>query len=68
MSSPDGYERTKLVFDFGGGTLDVSVVTVGYKSNGKPAGVEVIATTGDVRLGGDDMSERLAKWLRKTYG
>lgn len=50
------------------GTLDVSVVVVGYRSNGTPAGVEVIATMGDVALGGDDMSDRLASHLRKKYG
>ncbi|GMI16867.1 hypothetical protein TrLO_g1698 [Triparma laevis f. longispina] len=61
-------EKTKLVFDFGGGTLDVSVVVVGYRSNGTPAGVEVIATMGNVALGGDDMSDRLASHLRKKYG
>ncbi|GMI15151.1 hypothetical protein TrVE_jg7156 [Triparma verrucosa] len=68
LAAPSGYERTKLVFDFGGGTLDVSVVIVGYRSNGTPAGVEVIATMGDVSLGGDDMSVCLASHLRKKYG
>ena len=68
LSSPSGYERTKLVFDYGGGTLDVSVVTVGYKSNGSPAGVEVIATMGDIALGGDDMTSCLAVHLKKRYG
>ena len=46
-----------LVFDLGGGTFDVSVLEVGD-------GVfEVLSTSGDTHLGGDDWDERIMKWL-----
>ncbi len=50
-------EELILVFDLGGGTFDVSVVEVG-------GGVsEVLATSGDNRLGGTDFDERVAEYL-----
>merc|ERR1712057_58307 len=46
-----------LVFDLGGGTFDVSVLEVGD-------GVfEVLATSGDTQLGGDDFDKRIVDWL-----
>ena len=51
------HEHTILVFDFGGGTFDVSVLELGD-------GVfEVKATNGDNRLGGDDIDEIIMNWL-----
>mmetsp|Transcript_8502 Transcript_8502/g.28167 ORF Transcript_8502/g.28167 Transcript_8502/m.28167 type:complete len:480 (+) Transcript_8502:73-1512(+) len=52
-------EERVLVFDLGGGTFDVSVVDVGGDT------VEVIATGGDAHLGGDDLDQRIAKFLAK---
>lgn len=50
-------EHKILVFDLGGGTFDVSILDVGE-------GVfEVLATSGDNHLGGDDWDERVAQWL-----
>jgi len=46
-----------LVFDLGGGTFDVSVVDVGGDT------IEIISTTGDVQLGGDDFDEAIAAFL-----
>ena len=46
-----------VVFDFGGGTFDVSVLEVGEGV------VEVKATNGDTHLGGDDIDEALVKWI-----
>ena len=49
--------ETILVFDLGGGTFDVSVLEVGD-------GVfEVLATSGDTQLGGDDFDEKIVQWL-----
>lgn len=49
--------ETILVFDLGGGTFDVSILEVGD-------GVfEVLSTSGDTRLGGDDFDEKIVKWL-----
>ncbi|WP_216206977.1 caspase, EACC1-associated type [Amycolatopsis aidingensis] len=50
-------EQTILVFDLGGGTLDVSVVELGEGV------VEIRATSGDERLGGSDWDQRLLDWL-----
>jgi len=46
-----------VVFDFGGGTFDVSVLEVGEGV------VEVKSTNGDTHLGGDDVDEALIKWI-----
>lgn len=49
--------ETILVFDLGGGTFDVSILEVGD-------GVfEVLATSGDTHLGGDDFDEKIVQWL-----
>ena len=53
--------ETILVFDLGGGTFDVSVLEVGD-------GVfEVLATSGDTHLGGDDFDEKIVQWLIKEF-
>ncbi|XP_023730281.1 stromal 70 kDa heat shock-related protein, chloroplastic [Lactuca sativa] len=60
-----GFERknneTILVFDLGGGTFDVSVLEVGD-------GVfEVLSTSGDTHLGGDDFDKRIVDWLAASF-
>ncbi len=45
------------VFDYGGGTFDISVLEVGENV------VEVIATNGDTHLGGDNLDQRVMEWL-----
>jgi molecular chaperone DnaK len=53
--------ETILVFDLGGGTFDVSILEVGD-------GVfEVLATSGDTHLGGDDFDEKIVQWLVKKF-
>jgi molecular chaperone DnaK len=53
--------ETILVFDLGGGTFDVSVLEVGD-------GVfEVLVTSGDTQLGGDDFDEKIVQWLIKEF-
>jgi len=54
-------DQTILVFDLGGGTFDVSVLDVGEGV------VEVIATSGDTHLGGDDWDERIVDWMIKEF-
>jgi len=55
-----------LVFDFGGGTFDVSILEVGQGV------VEVRSTSGDTHLGGDDIDKRIVDYLadefKKDYG
>ena len=50
-------DETIAVFDFGGGTFDISVLEVGEGV------VEVKSTNGDTHLGGDDIDEVLIKWI-----
>jgi molecular chaperone DnaK len=49
------------VFDFGGGTFDISILEVGEDV------VEVKATNGDTHLGGDDVDEVLIQWLMDQF-
>ena len=56
-----GKDQTIVVFDFGGGTHDVSVLELGD-------GVfEVLATDGDTHLGGDDVDEKIINWLADEF-
>ncbi len=57
-------DETILVFDLGGGTLDVSLLEVG-KDEDDFATIQVRATNGDNRLGGDDWDQRIVDWLVK---
>lgn len=50
-----------LVYDLGGGTFDVSVLEVG------DGVIEVLATNGNNRLGGDDFDERIIDWIVSEY-
>ncbi|RLA99839.1 MAG: molecular chaperone DnaK [Deltaproteobacteria bacterium] len=53
--------ETILVFDFGGGTFDVSILEVGE-------GVfEVRSTSGDTHLGGDDLDKRIVDWMADEF-
>ena len=58
--------ETIAVYDFGGGTFDISILEVGEGV------VEVKATNGDTHLGGDDLDQRVIEWLiaefKKTDG
>jgi molecular chaperone DnaK len=54
-------EQTILVFDLGGGTFDVSLLEIGEGV------IEVKATAGDNRLGGDDWDQRVMDHLVKTF-
>nr|WP_299203439.1 molecular chaperone DnaK [uncultured Brumimicrobium sp.] len=54
-------DQKVAVFDFGGGTFDMSILELGD-------GVfEVLATDGDTQLGGDDVDERIIKWLAEEF-
>src|ERR1700730_10674881 len=54
-------DETIAVFDFGGGTFDVSILEVGEGV------VEVKSTNGDTHLGGDDIDERLIEWIVEEF-
>lgn len=54
-------DQTILVFDLGGGTFDVSILEIGD-------GVfQVVATSGDNHLGGDDFDQRVIDWLAEEF-
>ncbi|MCL2462455.1 MAG: molecular chaperone DnaK, partial [Defluviitaleaceae bacterium] len=50
-------EQKIMVYDLGGGTFDVSIIDIG------DGVIEVLATNGNTRLGGDDFDERVIKYL-----
>src|SRR4029450_12740360 len=50
-------DETIAVFDFGGGTFDISILEVGEGV------VEVKATNGDTHLGGDNLDQRIIEWI-----
>ena len=54
-------DQTILVYDLGGGTFDVSVLEI-YDVDGQPQ-IEVKATAGNNKLGGDDFDEEVINWL-----
>nr|MCQ2386549.1 molecular chaperone DnaK [Clostridia bacterium] len=56
----DGDQKI-MVFDLGGGTFDVSILEI---SSG---GIEVLATAGNNRLGGDDFDQRIVNWILENF-
>ena len=54
-------EQTVLVFDLGGGTFDVSILSLADGT------FEVIATAGDNKLGGDDFDAKIVDWLASEF-
>ena len=56
-----GQAQKILVYDLGGGTFDVSLIEIG------DGVIEVLATSGDNHLGGDDFDERLADYLADEF-
>lgn len=53
----NGAQQKIMVYDLGGGTFDVSIIEIG------DGVIEVLATSGDNHLGGDDFDERVTQWL-----
>ena len=54
-----------IVYDFGGGTFDVSVLDVGSDADANT--IEVKATGGDTHLGGDDFDQKLMDWIVEQF-
>ena len=54
-------DETIAVYDFGGGTFDVSILEVGEGV------IEVKATNGDTHLGGDNLDQRIVEWLIEEF-
>jgi molecular chaperone DnaK len=64
-----GFNKNKnekiVVFDFGGGTFDISVLEVG-SSDGEDS-IEVKATDGDAHLGGKDLDQKIIDWMATEF-
>ena len=60
-----GFDKKKdqliAVFDFGGGTFDISILEIGENI------VEVKATNGDTHLGGDNLDQKLIDWINEEF-
>ena len=54
-------DETIAVYDFGGGTFDISILEVGEGV------VEVKSTNGDTHLGGDNLDQRIIEWIVKEF-
>jgi molecular chaperone DnaK len=54
-------EQKIMVYDLGGGTFDVSVIEIG------DGVIEVLATSGDNRLGGDDFDEKITRYMLQEF-
>lgn len=57
----NGTPQKVMVYDLGGGTFDVSIIEIGGDV------IEVLATSGDNHLGGDDFDERLVDYIVQTF-
>ncbi len=55
------HEQKVMVYDLGGGTFDVSLLSIGDGT------IEVLATAGNNRLGGDDFDERIVNWMVQEF-
>ena len=54
-------EQKIMVYDLGGGTFDVSIIEIG------DGVIEVLATNGDTRLGGDDFDNKIIQWMLAEF-
>ena len=54
-------EQKIMVYDLGGGTFDVSIIEIG------DGVIEVLATNGDTRLGGDDFDNKVSDWMVSEF-
>ena len=54
-------EQKIMVYDLGGGTFDVSIIEIG------DGVIEVLATNGDTRLGGDDFDQKIIDWMLAEF-
>jgi len=62
-----GKEQKIMVFDLGGGTLDVTVLEMGWDDEHKAATFEVISTSGDTQLGGTDMDNAIVDYIVREF-
>ncbi|XP_065210334.1 heat shock 70 kDa protein II-like [Planococcus citri] len=61
LDKKDSNEQTVLIFDLGGGTFDVSILTI------EKGVLEVISTAGDTHLGGEDFDDRIVNYFVREF-
>jgi molecular chaperone DnaK len=62
-----GKDLKIMVFDFGGGTLDVTIMDMWFDKEHNASGFEVKSTNGDTQLGGTDMDNVLIDYIAKEF-
>jgi len=62
-----GKEQKIMVFDLGGGTLDVTILEMGWDAASKAGTFEVLSTSGDNQLGGTDMDNALIDYIISEF-
>ncbi|MDP1853518.1 MAG: molecular chaperone DnaK [Candidatus Omnitrophota bacterium] len=62
-----GKEQKIMVFDLGGGTLDVTIMEMSWDEVHKAATFEVMSTSGDTQLGGTDMDNVFVEYIAKQF-
>jgi len=62
-----GKEQKIMVFDLGGGTLDVTILEMGWDKEQKAGTFEVLATSGENQLGGTDMDNVLIEYIINEF-
>lgn len=60
-------ERKVLIYDLGGGTLDVSILTIDNSTNNENI-FDVLSTSGDTHLGGEDFDNNIKNYIVMVYG
>lgn len=64
-----GFDKKKnqqiAVYDFGGGTFDISILEIG--GDGEEQSVEVKSTDGDSHMGGEDIDQKIIRWIGEEY-
>ena len=64
-----GFDQKKnqqiAVYDFGGGTFDISILEIG--GDGQEQSVEVKSTDGDSHMGGEDIDQKIIKWIGEEF-
>ncbi len=55
------------VYDLGGGTFDVSILEISFDAEDNASTVEVLSTSGDTHLGGDDFDKMIITWILEEF-
>ncbi len=65
IDKSDKKDRKVAVYDFGGGTFDVTILDIGVVEG--ESSFEVLSTNGDTHLGGDDVDRKIMDWIIDTF-